>query len=186
MKFVWFLVEGDEDERFLTHFLDRLAPKFHSIAVEYKMIQYAKKKSDDCLNTIRSLRGMDNDYFILMDKDQYPCCTHCKEVIRAKIGNEADDSRIIVVEKEIEAWYLAGFTTSPLIKNLTVPSDTNGVDKQRFEQLVKSKTKLPLREAKNAMLKEYDIEQGRQRNRSLDYFLKKIEALIEAENVQTG
>lgn len=139
-----------------------------------KIYRYAQKSKQTRQAIIRSLLSMGADYYILMDRNHRPCITACRNYIAEQFGQLVDISRVIVVEPCIEAWYLAGYTgASPLLKGLAVPTRTDSLDKQQFEQRVQAIQK-SLILARTEMLMHYNLAQGRLRNRSLDYFCCKL------------
>ena len=114
---------------------------------------------------------MDADYILLTDIDEHPCVTATKEAIANQFSG-LDWGRIMVVRREIEAWYLAGLDEeSSHYLRLDRVADVDAVTKEMFDRLVggreeHSRTMLEI-------LKHYDVEVARQRSPSFQYFWQK-------------
>ncbi len=115
---------------------------------------------------------MNADYIYLADINTAPCVSAKKEHIAAAYPH-IDQSRIFVVVKEIESWYLAGLDENKC-RSLKVRSfaNTEQVGKEQFEALVPKKRSLV--EFKIEVLRRFSIEVARQKNRSFDYFAHHI------------
>jgi len=104
-KRLYIFVEGNDDERF---FNKVLVPKFKEKYDYVKLIKYARWKKESVNNYIKSIKAMGADYIFVADINNSPCITAKKERIQS-IYKKIDNDKIIVVIKEIESWYLAGY-----------------------------------------------------------------------------
>ncbi|MFQ6057194.1 MAG: hypothetical protein ACE5J3_14580, partial [Methanosarcinales archaeon] len=96
-----------------------------------------------------------------------------KEKITNKFNRIIAEDKIIVVVKEIESWYLAGLdeNTSKKLGIRKKIRTTNSITKEEFNQLIPKN--MPRIEFMRKILKNYDVEIAKVRNRSLGYFLNK-------------
>ena len=124
------LVEGDDDVRFFERVVTpHLRHKFHQV----KLWPYAQEHKRSVKAFLRSLVQIGADYLYVVDLNGAPCVTSRKQVVRRRLA-AIDETRIVVVSKEIEAWYLAGIDDS-CCGRLRIPrnSDTDAVTKERFK-----------------------------------------------------
>jgi hypothetical protein len=113
------------------------------------------------------------DYYALMDMDSRPCYTACREYLSHLFGGLLPFERIIVANRSIEAWYLAGYTGSRYLKKMRLPALTEGVRASEFRDAATSAGLDPTT-ALAELLSRYDLSQARQRSPSLDYFCRKL------------
>ncbi len=162
------LVEGDDDERFCE---EVLSPIFQAHYDHVEIWQYSQRKSSKTVGLIRSIDSMSADYLLLGDIDERPCVTVTKEELNTQFSVLSSD-RVIVVRREIEAWYLAGLH-EPALRDLGLARVRNvdEVTKEHFDRLVGGED-----EHTNTMveiLRHYDVEVARQRSPSFRYFWQK-------------
>lgn len=168
-KLLFFLVEGDDDERFFQKIVrHELEEKYDSVRL-WKHAQVKNMKVD---NFIKSIKAMGAEYIYIVDINDAPCVTRKKQEILNKFKNINID-RLIIVIKEIESWYLAGLDNKRS-KELKIPAfnTTNDVTKEKFNELV------PKGFGSNIdfmieMLKHFSIETAKEKNKSFRYFLEK-------------
>jgi len=167
MLFVF--IEGDTDEQYFQNILKEcLESKFGEIRY-WKYADESNKKINNFIKTIESVRHY--DYLFIADKDEFPCFTSCIEKKIKSIKN-LDKSKVIIVEKEIESWYLAGINED-YRRNHSVDlyRNTDSLTKEQFNRLI------PLRlsriEFMFDLIEKYDLDQAIKRNASLSYFYKK-------------
>ncbi|MFN3384520.1 MAG: hypothetical protein ACK401_06470 [Archaeoglobaceae archaeon] len=106
MNKLYILVEGDDDERFFDKIIKPLLREKYDV----RIVKYAewKMKKEKIENFIRSCQSMKADYIYVTDLNASPCVTVKKEEIMKKLRN-IDDSRIVVVKREIRKLVLCGF-----------------------------------------------------------------------------
>ncbi len=114
---------------------------------------------------------MNADHLLFGDIDERPCVTVTKETITNRFAGLTWD-RIVVVRREIEAWYLAGLDEASWHDlGLDRVRNIDEATKEQFDRIVGGKVNHT-----NAMieiLKHYDVEVARQRSRSFAYFWDK-------------
>ncbi len=101
---LWLLVEGTDDSRFCT---EVLRPIFRDRYDHIEIWEYSQKKLSRLSELLQTIRYMDDDYLLIRDMDDRPCVTATKEAIASRISGLSWD-HVVVVPREIEAWYLAG------------------------------------------------------------------------------
>ena len=164
------LVEGSDDGAFAQRVI---APLFCSaLDVDYvDVVEWAHYPHVRRKNLVASVTAIGCDYTVLTDQD-----AACVSVRVEKMHTHhpyLTPSRIIVVQSEIEAWYLAGAPESMLTRLGIMGMDqTDGITKEQFQQRVISRG---LDEAlvKIQILAGYDCTRARQMSASFDYFLRK-------------
>lgn len=176
MKRVWFFVEGNDDESFISRFLRKIQFPFEYEVIKYRQLE--KGKVDRYLNSIKE-RG--DNYFFLSDFDKGPCIEKRKNEL-LETYSKLEKERIIIVKREIESWYLA-LINDEFAKEISIDPnilrDTSLCTRSLFDE-IRKKAHYNDIEFKQEILinfKSSDIDLSRQRNSSLDYFIKKLEQL---------
>ena len=101
----------------MTRFCEEvLSPIFQAHYDHVEIWQYSQRKSSKTVGLIRSIDSMSADYLLLGDIDERPCVTVTKEELNTQFSVLSSD-RVIVVRREIEAWYLAGLH-EPALRDL--------------------------------------------------------------------
>jgi len=177
-----FIVEGTDDEEFIKYCLeDRLSENGHQ--VEYIVPLYGSKIFNDChkhvnlhLNSYSIQR-----VFILVDLHKFPCKTYVLEKFGALRDNP--NVKIIIVIKEITAWFLADFEaiewvnkgSAKILKSITVHENTESLSnpKEVFNQLKGKKIKVRTL-LKRKIAKQFDLIRARTRNPSLNRLLNEL------------
>ena len=170
-KELFIFVEGDKDEQFFNEIAE------HILREEYDQIsfvQWAQKipsKTDNYLRSIRS-ENWNADYIFVADINDAPCVTAKKEEIKRRFGNVNKD-KIIVVKREIESWYIAGLNEGKC-EDLKIPSFriTDDVTKEQFGKLIPEGFGSEIYFMQE-ILKFFDIETAKKKNRSFRYFFEK-------------
>ena len=162
------LVEGPDDKRFCT---EVLLPIFQTIYDYVYICAYGQQKSSKTVGLIRSIDSMSADYLLLGDIDERPCVTVTKEELNTQFSVLSSD-RVIVVRREIEAWYLAGLH-EPALRDLGLARVRNidEVTKEEFDRLVGGRVNHTSTMVE--ILERYDVEVARQRSPSFRYFWQK-------------
>jgi len=166
---LFILVEGNDDERFFKKIIiPELQKQYNTVSV----IKHAAMKKKKVDNLIKSIKAMNADYMYFKDIDNFPCVTSKKEEIQQK-HKHIDPDKIIIVIREIEAWYLAGLTNKACTKlKISNFMTTDNITKEKFNSLIPKKFTSRI----NFMLeilKIFSIKTAKSKNKSFKYFLKK-------------
>ena len=165
---LWLLVEGADDSRFCTEVLTRL---FRSRYDHIEIWEYSQQKPSKLSGLLQTISYMNDDYLLIRDMDDRPCVTATKEAIASRISGLSWD-RVVVVPREIEAWYLAGLDEAACGElGLDRVADVDSVTKEQFDQLVGGKRQH--QPTMDEILKRYNIEVARRRSPSFRYFWQK-------------
>jgi len=135
----------------------------------------------ECSNkTIEQKRNMiaHNDYIFISDKDENACITSVKDKIKSKFkrndADKIDKSKILIVVKEIESWYLAGLDGTKCRKlGIKEFKNTDNITKETFENSIPERYKGNKEQFYLEILKTYSIRTAKSKNRSFRYFLEK-------------
>ena len=165
--FVW--VEGENDIRFFDKIIKpKLQKKYNLVEVR----SYAVLKKKKIRNFLKSIKAMNAEYIYARDINDAPCVTSRKKKIQSKLRN-IDESRIIVVIKEIESWYLAGLSDEDTQKlKIRSYKTTDGITKEQFHDLIPKKFDSRI-DFTLEILKCFSVEIAKQKNRSFRYFVGK-------------
>ena len=101
---LWFLVEGADDARFGQHVL---YPVYGRSYETIRLWQYASRSPKKTRQLLRSIAAIGAEYICLGDFDEGPCVSAVRCRAEVRTGG-AELENIVVVIREIEAWYLAG------------------------------------------------------------------------------
>lgn len=165
---MYVLLEGNDDERFFNGVLRSLLVKKYG---KVEIIQYARDPPKTTKKFLRSFRAMGDEYILVKDINDAPCITVSKRKAANKYQSDSDN--IIVVVKEIESWYMCGLDDK-CCKKLRIEREignTNLFRKEHFEKMVPAG--ISRIEFMQQILERYDVEIGKQKNKSLHYFVKK-------------
>jgi len=168
---LYFLVEGNDDERFFQRIVEPILQDRYDYIGYY---QYARRPKRKIQAFIKSIASKQADFLCITDINTSPCVTaRKKQVKRNKLGT-LSDSRVLVVKKEIESWYLAGLNEE-CCRRLRLPAcrETESISKEQFKQFL-SGSKLGC--TINCMidiLRNYNICTAKSKNESFDYFHRK-------------
>lgn len=164
------LIEGGRDESLI----DRVIKPWLVSKGKYQDVDtfaYANRKKEIIENYIRSLKEKDEDILCLTDSTHAPCISGRIELlIRNEIG-PFDPKAIIVIVKEIEAWYLAGVDTQ-CCRRIRIPYEprTDHIIKEEFHHII-AKSKYRTRPAcRSEMLRNFNIPLASERNKSFYRF----------------
>ena len=170
-KRLFILVEGDDDETFFNTILKPGFEKLYDCVTLWKYSQKQKEVIKNFLDSVNS-EWWDADYIFMTDMNDAPCVSARKEKIFEKYES-VDKSMIIVVGKEIESWYLAGLDDDKC-KGLKIRSfsETDNITKEEFVRLIPSK--FAVIDFKVEILKFFDMETAKRKNKSFRYFVEKF------------
>lgn len=165
---LFILCEGDDDGHFFRHVIVPLLDYD-----DVRFYQYAQRRSRDVRSMIRSVQSMGADYIFVCDFDRGECIPSRREAIASQYVN-LDPERIFVVQEAIESWYVAGLRDEAR-RRLEISSlqrRTDELTKGHFDNA------LPEGEPRISLMREmldvFDLAVARRRNRSFDYFVRKI------------
>jgi hypothetical protein len=168
-KQLFIFVEGPDDERFFERIVK---PKFEEKYDVVRIWRYANVTDKKVYNFLKSVKGMGAEYILVTDIDNAPCVTARKDEVKKRVKN-IDIGRIIVVIKEIEAWYLAGLDSTECRKlKIRDLENTNGVTKEEFRALIPKKFNSQIDFILEA-LKLFSVEIAKQKNTSFRYFFER-------------
>jgi hypothetical protein len=167
-KTLWIFVEGDDDVRFFERVMKP------SLTRKYDRIQiwrYAQEKKEKVKSFLRSIRKMNAGYIYTTDINDTPSVTAKKQKVQSKFG-DIDKDRIMVVEKEIESWYLAGVDDTCSRKlGISPPGSTDSITKEQFNALIPRRFDGSRIDFMEEILRYFNIETAKQKNESFRYFL---------------
>lgn len=168
-KQLFFLVEGDDDERFFQRIIKPKFEQKHYTVIAWKYAQVNNMKVE---SFIKSIKAMGADYIYVADINRALCITAKKQKIKDRVRN-IDEDRIIVVIKEIESWYLAGLDETSSKKLGVGPfSTTDSITKERFNDLIPKKFRSKI-DFVLEILQHFSIEIANQKNISFRHFFEK-------------
>jgi len=169
---LYFFVEGISDEIFINDITKKLIPDIEAI-----IVTYAEGKKEKIISYLNSLNKMIDDncninYYFIADNDfSLPYPDRKISILKKKFKTVREENTIIVQE-EIENWYLAGITRKTLKKlHLKKIKDTNKITKESFKSLLKNWDK----EVYKEILSDYSICHAKEKSNSFKYFIEKIE-----------
>lgn len=157
----YIFVEGPDD---VTFFEKVIIPKLKKIYDSVTCITYAKTIDTEIENLVSIYENDDSaDFIFVGDSDNSnPEVAKNKLKKRYKINHE---NKIYIVEKEIEAWYVAVFTLEGKKKMgiTNLPKQTNDFTKEDFKLIFSDIKRLTYLK----ILKYTDIERGCKKNVTL-------------------
>jgi hypothetical protein len=167
-KRLFFLVEGNDDERFIQKIIKPILEEKYDI----KILKYSQQGKEKVDNFLKNIKKMGAEYIFIVDINSALCVTSKKQEIQNKFKN-IDIDRIIVVIKEIEGWYLAGLDAKSCKKlNIRCYETTDNISKEQFNNLIPKKFDSRI-DFMAEILKRYSIETAKLKNKSFKYFIEK-------------
>lgn len=165
--FIW--VEGNDDERLFTKIIK---PIFQNSYNWIEVRPYANMKKGKLINYLVSIQSMNADYIYVSDINNSPCITAKKQKIKDKYPS-IDESRIAIIVREIESWYLAGLNNNES-KNLKIKMTqaTDDITKEQFDQFQPKQFESRI-DFMLEILNRFSIDTAKQKNTSFGYFLRK-------------
>ena len=166
--FIW--VEGGDDRRFFDAIIKpALERKFNLVEVR----TYANLKREKVNNYVRSIKAMSAEYIFVTDINDAPCITYRKQAKQDEFTS-IDKDKVIVVIKEIESWYLAGLDDVCSSRCGIPPCNTTDtITKEQFNSLIPRKFAASRIDFLREILKYFQVEIAKQKNKSFRYFLEK-------------
>ena len=162
-----------DDERF---FESVIKPVFKKNYDYIEVRKYAQKTKKYIFNLLKTIKSMKNSYIYFSDINDTPCITLKKQEI-LKIYKNIDEDRIVVVIKEIESWYLAGLDDATCRGfGITGFDNTDDITKGRFKSLWRRSERFDSEiDFIQEILKYFDIETAKRKNKSFRYFVEKYD-----------
>jgi 5'(3')-deoxyribonucleotidase len=161
-------VEGPNDKLFFDKKIKPLFPK-RDIRVSVYCGQDHRVKP-----LLKKLAETNERYIVVGDLDTSPCITSRKQAIKNRFPG-IKDKYILIVIKEIEGWYLAGAPKYlENTYNLKVLPDTNKLVKEDFKKIVESSDFSDIEDAFAEILKYFNIDLAKRRNKSFKHFLDNL------------
>ena len=177
-KILYIFVEGERDKDFFEN--EKIKQNIENLTnYTIKPNPYAKKtkKYEYLKKYIKSIQAIPNqDYIFLSDLDNPNLCVTIKKQNLIKKIASLEFKKTYIVKLEIESWILAGFNENSSNK-IKIPKDTEKTNKEDFYNLLKKDKKLDRLSDLNIFLealKHFSIELAKERNKSFDYFYKKV------------
>ena len=166
MTFLYLFVEGNDDERFLKSFC---RSKYRG--VEIRFVQYATLTGKQISSLIHALPNFRHaDYFFFADADG--ATVEAKIDIVKRKHPYCDESKIRIVQREIESWYIAGLSEGMCTKHkIKYIPHTDDLSKEKFDSMLpRGYTHISFQVE---ILKHYDVELAKSRNTSFRNFAEK-------------
>jgi hypothetical protein len=168
---LYFLIEGNRDERFFQRIVEPILKDRYDYIGYY---QYAQRPKRKIRQFIRSIVSKHADFFCMTDINTSPCVTAKKQHIKEHKFGTVDDFRILVVKKEIESWYLAGLDEECCRRlRLPIHYETENISKEQFEELLSGSKLGCTINCIIEILKNYNISTAISKNRSFEYCHRK-------------
>jgi hypothetical protein len=174
-KKLYLFIEGPHEKEFFARLGERIfKDKFDDI----QLVPYSQESKEWIKKLLKSIKSMNANYIWFSDLNDAPCISKRKEKLREKF-TDLDESKVIVVRKEIESWYLALLDGDSCKKFKINPykfKDTDDIKKEQFDVLIPEKF-----DKISFMIEILDcasIETAKQRNTSFRYFIEKYCLMI--------
>lgn len=163
--YIW--VEGVEDQDLFKKVKSLLLKKYKLVHIRERA-----QAQDKLINNIISAnvqKGDENLLAVDSDFDTSPCIRNKKPAVITRFPQLAAKDVLIIV-KEIEAWYLAGLSDQACKKIGIKPLvRTDGLNKGQFEKL-KPRKFISKEDFRLEILKHFDVKVAEQKNLSFNYF----------------
>ena len=156
---LFLFVEGSDDKRFFESYYKNQ---------DIKIILYATETNKSIYGYIKSIEKLHNsDYLFFADADG--TTIDAKTEIIHKKYPMCDKSKIRIVQREIESWYLAGVNLSSCNKyKIKYFPRTDDISKEKFDSILpKNQTHISFQQE---ILKNFDKDCAKSRNYSFDSF----------------
>ncbi len=157
-------IEGKCDKLVIKLILEKCFDKYTT-----KFFQYARESTETTRNVIKRNLQHNEKFIVLVDRDKSDKIMDVKQHNATKFS--IDEKHVIVVDRCIESWIVAG-------SNIEYDKcNTENITKRIFYELLGGKAyhRVQIKEH----LETYDIQQGIKNNKSLGYFYKNLENIVE-------
>lgn len=186
-RMILILVEGTDDEMFFNYVVrPKLAQTYDYIQIE-RYSEATKGEVNSILYNYFAMNAtveVQADAILVADLNASPCVTDRKERIRRGYRSLSGDTgialgphlstRIFIVCREIESWYLAGLSDTEC-KRMGIATglqNTDHLTKEQFLGLIPGKFNSRA-EFMLEILSAFDHETARTKNSSFSYFMQK-------------
>ncbi len=167
LRKLYIFVEGNDDELF---FKKVMLPLFLKQYSDVEIFKYAQWKRQKVELFIQSIITLNYDYIFTADIDLLETVNDKKKIIRSRFGN-LDNSKISIVIKEIESWYLAGCTEEmSAVLNIRIPPNTNNITKEDFNEICHHTYRSRI-DFMYELLKNFSYDTAKDKNESYKYFV---------------
>lgn len=167
------LVEGRDDKQFFNAVIKPVLEEQYDYV---QVSEYATDTIEKRVNYIKSIRAMDADYFFVTDINASPCITEKKQRAIDQHKGQLDASRMIVVHREIESWYLAGLDEQACaeldMRNL---AKTDEVTKEQFKDMIRRRFDSSVVDFMAEVLNRFQVDVAREKNRTFCYLMDRLE-----------
>ncbi len=127
MRYLYFWVEGEDDQRFVESvFIPHIAGYDAILVQKYASMKHAKVRA-----FLRSIKRSGQEVIFLADRDHAPCIQRRIDAVREKYS-VPKEFPIVIVCREIEGWYLAGLAD---LGNRSLWSGSKNVDVNTIQKL---------------------------------------------------
>jgi hypothetical protein len=165
------LVEGRDDREFFNAVIRPILQERYDYVQTW---EYAGATIGKRINYIRSIQAMNADYLFMADINTSPCITARKEHLVSGHKGMIDDTRMVVVRREIESWYMAG-VGSETCQELGIADmpRTDELTKEQFEGMLPRRFDSVV-DFMNEIIRCFCIETAKTKNRSFCYLMDKL------------
>lgn len=174
MDKLFVFVEGFYDKKF---FDDILSIKFQEkLSVTLFSVPYQIKKNVGVNNNIKHLNSLKIPYIFISDLDShsYPCITSRKEKRKSEYS-ALDLDKIIIVNEEIESWFISGVDSNlSQFFEFDIPDNTEDLTKEDIDKMIEDSHFISKKEFLFEISRHYDFDLAIKRNNSLKYFLERF------------
>jgi hypothetical protein len=173
-KYMWILVEGENDRRFANGVLLPVLRKQYDFIDTW---EYAQEPPKKVIDFVRAMKPMKADCLFLADIDDSPCVTAKKDILMERFAKALEPSDVVVVAKEIESWYLAGVDDNACRGlGITSLSHTDHVTKEQFRRMMPERFNGSVVDFMAEILRRFRVDAAKTKNRSFCYLMKRLEA----------
>jgi hypothetical protein len=170
--YIW--VEGPDDKEFFDKVIKpRFERKYGRGKVHIR--QYSEMKNEEVISLIKGLKARGHDCIGVADINKAPCVSERKREKQGEEFRDIDEDKIVIVVRKIESWYLAGLDSDACKKlGITELKNTDKVAKGKFDSLWRRNKRFNFRlDFRSELLKFFDIETAKKKNKSFRYFVEK-------------
>lgn len=171
--FIW--IEGRDDKEFFDKVMkSEFERKYGRGRVHIR--QYSEMRNEEVAGVLEGIKAKNDDYICVADINNAPCVSERKREKQEEEFKDVDEDRIMIVRRKIESWYLAGLDDDACKRFGFPPFDsTDEFGKGRFKEL-QQRAKFNSRvNFLREILKCYDIETARRKNKSFKCFVEKYD-----------
>lgn len=176
MKKIALWAEGASDRRFFDAIIKpKLARHFDVV----KIVEYSVRFSQ-VNKLLQSMSHQGFEYLFVADQDETPCIGVRREKLRKRFP-ALDPTRIVVVRREIEAWYMAGVGKDAALGLRLKSLPQNCETKEQFLNLVAE----PFTSSLDLMIEllgVFDYRLACEKNRSFAYLDSKLKWIVQGSN----